>query len=98
LGIDLETNVRYQPVNLSEFKLRSGFLQWSLNLKALTSQGYMFMCVFSIPSSKELGRGQFVVWWYTSLIPALKRQRKVNLCKLETSSVFIVSRRPARVT
>ena len=36
-GVDLETNVRYQPVSLPEFKLRSGSLKWSLNIKDLAS-------------------------------------------------------------
>jgi hypothetical protein len=35
---NLETNARYQPVSLPEFKLRSGSLKKSLNLKALASQ------------------------------------------------------------
>ena len=35
---NLETNARYQPVSLSEFKLRSGSLKRSLNLKDLASQ------------------------------------------------------------
>jgi hypothetical protein len=34
----LETNARYRPVSLPEFKLRSGSLKWSLNLKVLASQ------------------------------------------------------------
>ena len=33
----METNARYQPVSLPEFKLRSGSLKWSLNLKDLAS-------------------------------------------------------------
>jgi hypothetical protein len=31
----LETNARYQPVSLPEFKLRSGSLKWSLNFKKI---------------------------------------------------------------
>ena len=34
----METNARYQPVSLPEFKLRSGSLKWSLNLKDVASQ------------------------------------------------------------
>ena len=34
----METNARYQPVSLPEFKLRSGSLKWSLNLKDLASK------------------------------------------------------------
>jgi hypothetical protein len=37
MGGNLETNVRYQPVNLPEFKFRSGSLKWSLDLKDLAS-------------------------------------------------------------
>jgi hypothetical protein len=36
-GGDLETNARYQPVSLPEFKVRSGSLKWSLKLKDLAS-------------------------------------------------------------
>ena len=35
---DLDTNARYQLVSLSEFKVRSGSLKWSQNLKDLASQ------------------------------------------------------------
>ena len=35
---NLETNARYLPVSLPEFKLRSSSLKWSLNLKDLASQ------------------------------------------------------------
>ena len=37
MGGNLETHARYQPVSLPEFKLRSGSLKWSLNLKPLAS-------------------------------------------------------------
>ena len=33
----METKTRYQPVSLPEFKLKSGSLKWSLNLKDLAS-------------------------------------------------------------
>ena len=35
-----------------------------------------------------MGAGQ---WWYTPLIPALGRQRHVDLCEFETNLVYRVS-------
>jgi hypothetical protein len=50
-GGNLETNDRYQPVSLPEFKLRWGSLKWSLNLKDLTSQAYLHRN--SLPSTSR---------------------------------------------
>ena len=36
------------------------------------------------------------MWWSTPVIPALGRQRQVNLCEFEASLVCIVSSRAAR--
>ena len=38
MGADLESNAGYGPVRIPEFKLRSGSLKWSLNLKDVASQ------------------------------------------------------------
>ena len=38
-GCNLETNARYWPVSLLEFKLRSGSLRWSLNPKIWPIKG-----------------------------------------------------------
>ena len=38
MGENLETNARYRPDSLAEFKLRLGSLKWSLNLKNVASQ------------------------------------------------------------
>ena len=35
---------------------------------------------------------------YTPLLPALRRQRKEDLCEFKTSLIYIVSLRPARAT
>ena len=35
-------------------------------------------------------------WWHTPLIPALRRQRQVDLCELEASLVYKESSRTAR--
>jgi hypothetical protein len=45
----LETNARYQWVSLPEFKLRSGSLKWSLNLKDLASHYYLLKFEDKIP-------------------------------------------------
>ena len=37
-------------------------------------------------------------WWCTPLIPALSKQRKVDLCEFETSLVYRASSRTARAT
>jgi hypothetical protein len=39
----METNARFQPVSLPEFKFSSGSLKWSLNLKDLASH---YVCKF----------------------------------------------------
>jgi hypothetical protein len=53
---------------------------------------------------KKSATGQVIIpclvqaWWYMPLIPALWRQRQVNLFQFETSLVYIVSSRSARDT
>ena len=47
---------------------------------------------------KKASNGSMVVPHGTPLIPALKRQRQVNLLKFEASLVYRVSSRTARVT
>jgi hypothetical protein len=37
------------------------------------------------------------MWWCTTLIPALGRQRKVDLCELEAHLVYRESSRTSRV-
>ena len=37
-------------------------------------------------------------WWYTSLVPALGRQRQGDLCEFEASLVYRASSRTARAT
>ena len=36
------------------------------------------------------------MWWHTSLIPALGRQRQTDLCEFKTSLVYRASMRTAR--
>ena len=36
------------------------------------------------------------VWWYTPLIPALRRQSQVDLSESEADLVYTVSSRPVR--
>lgn len=36
------------------------------------------------------------MWWYVPLIPALTRQRKMDLCKFEASLVYIQNSRLAK--
>lgn len=38
------------------------------------------------------------VWWYTLSIPALGRQRKVDLCKWEASLVYTANSSTVRAT
>jgi hypothetical protein len=38
------------------------------------------------------------VWWCTSLIPGLRRQRQEDLCELEAIMVYRMSPRTARAT
>jgi hypothetical protein len=40
-------------------------------------------------------RGQNI-WWCSSLILVLRRQRPADLCELETSLAYTVSARPSR--
>jgi len=42
---------------------------------------------------KQISAGH---WWYMTLIPALRRQRQVELCEFEASLVYRVSSRTAR--
>ena len=37
-------------------------------------------------------------WWYTPLIPALRRWRQADLCEFEASLVYRVRSRTARAT
>jgi hypothetical protein len=45
VGGNLETNARYQPVSLSEFKLRPSSLKWSLTLKDVDSQNLVLSLI-----------------------------------------------------
>ena len=45
---------------------------------------------------KRNNRGQ--AWWHKNLIPALRKQRQVDLCECEASLVYIASSRTARAT
>jgi hypothetical protein len=38
------------------------------------------------------------VWWHRALIPALGRQKLVNLCEFKVSLVYIMSFRTAKAT
>jgi hypothetical protein len=37
------------------------------------------------------------LWWHISLIPVLRRQRKVYLCEFEASLVYRMSSRASRL-
>ena len=37
-------------------------------------------------------------WWHLLLIPALKRQRQVDLCEFEVSMVYIMGSRTVKAT
>lgn len=37
-------------------------------------------------------------WWFTPLMPALRRKRQVELCEFKANLVYIVNSREARVT
>lgn len=60
-GSNLETNAKYWPVILPEFKLRSGALKWSLNLKGLAFlhdqenlQNQAYTWAYSFKGSKSM--------------------------------------------
>jgi hypothetical protein len=44
------------------------------------------------------GRKRARQWWHIPLIPALRRQKQMDLCKFEASLVYRVSSRTARAT
>lgn len=52
LGISLESeawkHASYQPDSLPEFKLRSGSLKWSPNIKDLAFQCHMYDAIFEV--------------------------------------------------
>ena len=69
LGISLETGARLgfcwgcQPVGLPEFKLRSGSLKWSLNLKDLAFQEHIQAMYGSVvPSALSITKRTLKIW------------------------------------
>ena len=63
-------------------------------------QGGVFSCfiygkhVFYFPLKLQTNW----VWWYTHLIPALGRQRQLDLCEFKTGQIFKESSRTDKVT
>jgi hypothetical protein len=51
--------------------------------------------VFYSKSKFKCRSGVIWVWWPRTLIPALRRQRQVDLCEFKASLVYIVSSRIA---
>lgn len=52
------------------------------------------LSIHSAPAFKTLLKS--LSWWHKTLISALGKQKQADLCKLETSLLYIVSFKPAR--
>jgi hypothetical protein len=72
-----------------------GFSNFKANLcyKGAWLVVFFVVCLFVCLSEVMLGQ-----WWFMSLIPALGRQRQVDLCGFKASLVYRASSRTARAT